>query len=130
MGKFRCAFLSCACLFLSTAFAADVAGIWTGQVTGRNGEPQDITFQFAQQGERLTGKMYGDSEDVPLTEGTVERDKISFTVVLTFGANKTVFHYSGTIEGRQMRLTRERERDPGEEKPKDTRQNFTLSRMT
>ena len=49
-------------------YAAGVDGIWTGQTPGRNGEVQDISFQFRLNGNTLTGKMFGDEFDLPIEE--------------------------------------------------------------
>src|SRR5690242_1209157 len=71
----RSALWICAALFIAPALGADdVSGIWTGQIAGRNGEPQDITFRFKQEGTVLTGKMYGDGDDIPITAGKIAGD--------------------------------------------------------
>jgi hypothetical protein len=113
-----------------TAVAADISGIWTGQAPGRNGETEDVTFQFKQKGATLTGKLYGDGEDLAIADGKLEGDVISFSVTLRSGSNERKLLYSGTVNGAQMHLTRKRE-NPG---PTGDRQNapqsFTLRRMT
>jgi hypothetical protein len=89
--------------------AADVDGIWTGRIAGRNNELRDITFRFKMQGDLLTGKMYGDDDDLPIADGKIEGDRISFTVGSDFGGGRFRFVFHGTVSAGEIRLTRERE---------------------
>jgi hypothetical protein len=117
-----------ACAF--AAAAGDISGIWTGQAPGRNGETEDVTFQFKQDGATLTGKLYGDSEDLAIADGKLEGDTISFSVTLRFGSNERKLLYSGTVDGAEMHLTRKRE-SPGPAGDRQSApQSFTLRRMT
>ncbi len=109
------------------ASGADLTGIWTGQAPGRNGETEDVTFRFRQDGAALNGKLYAETGDIPIVDGKVEGDRIRFSVVIRFSSNATTFTYSGTVNGDEIRMTRERDR-PGE-KPGPP-QTFTLKRMT
>ncbi len=119
-------------LFALAIYGAEATGIWTGQAPGRNGEAQDVTFNFRQSGDALTGKLYGDGEDTRIGDGKVSGDQISFTVASGFGQGKLL--YTGTIQGGQMQLTRERPGGGAEKKEaaKDTEkpQSFSLKRMT
>ena len=60
--------------------AADLSGTWTGVIPARNNELQDITFRLVQKGELLTGKLYRDTTSVPILEGKIVEDKITFRV--------------------------------------------------
>src|SRR5436305_11477472 len=86
-------------LFASVALAADISGIWAGQDSGRGG-PQDIAFRLKAQGATLTGTMFGDEFDLPISEGSITGDQIRFTVTTTnyYSGSKTVFRYTGTIK--------------------------------
>jgi len=119
-------------LFLSVLAAADVTGIWTGQIKGRNGETQDITFRFQQEGTSLTGKIYGDNEDTMLADGKVAGDEIRFTVTNEFGGGRGKYVYTGTVNGSTMQLTRDREspRPGAGGDRRNSKQTFTLKRMT
>lgn len=127
----RSVLLGCAIVLLGTALRAeDVSGIWTGQITGRNGEPQDITFRFKQDGTVLMGKMYGDSDDVPISAGKIDGGEISFTVPNDFGGGRFKLVFRGTVSGDEMHLTRDREGGSADsDKRRNTRQNFTLKRL-
>jgi hypothetical protein len=93
-------------------FGADLSGIWTGQTVGRNGYPEDVSFRFQQSGDAISGKMYGENESTPISEGKVEGDTIRFVVVTELNGqiNRTI--YSGHIlnaKGDEIEVTRERE---------------------
>ena len=93
---------------------ADVSGIWMGQIAGRNGEPQDIAFKFTQSGEKLQGKLYGDYQSTPISDGKVAGDEVSFVVIAPEQAgnqiNQARLRFSGSIKGGgEIELTRERE---------------------
>jgi hypothetical protein len=114
-------------------YAAGVDGIWTGQTPGRNGEVQDISFQFRLNGNTLTGKMFGDEFDLPIEEGSTTGDQIKFTITTTnyYNGNKTKFIYTGTIRGDEIELNRERaERDKEEgDKRQNSKQTVKLKRL-
>lgn len=82
-------------LLLSAAlsFAADITGKWTFNVVldAGSGSP---TFEFKQNGEKLTGSYHGQFGDAELT-GTVKGDKVEFS----FGGQLGTVVYSGTLEG-------------------------------
>ncbi len=83
-----------AVLLLSAAlsFAADISGKWTFNVVldAGSGSP---TFDFKQQGEKLTGTYHGQFGEANVT-GTVKGDKVEFS----FGGDAGSAKYSGTIE--------------------------------
>jgi hypothetical protein len=119
-------------LFIFVLSAADITGIWTGQVQGRNGETLEITFRFKQDGTTLTGKMYGDNEDIPLADGKISGNQISFSVTNEFGGGRAKFVYTGALDGSSIQLTRDREgaRPAGNGgERRSFKQTFTLKRM-
>jgi hypothetical protein len=90
--------------------AAEVDGIWVGQQQGRRGEPEDLAFRFKLDGQVVTGKMFGDEADLPISEGSFSGDQIRFVVTTTnyYSGTKTKFIYIGAIKNGEMELTRER----------------------
>ena len=69
-------------LAAATAWAADVTGKWSGQMSGPNGETT-MTANFRQSGRELTGTIDGPGgEPMKIQDGTVDGDKIAFTVAL------------------------------------------------
>jgi len=103
-------------MIATTAFGADVSGIWLGQVKARNAE-QDIAFQFVQKGTMLGGKLYGDYGSSPIVEGKISGDQVTFLVVTREQAgnevNESRVRFSGCLNGGEMELTRERESSTG-----------------
>lgn len=102
-----------AAFFLAAgAFAADLSGIWVGQVPTRNGEFLDIAFQLRQTGTTLSGKLYGDYRSDRIVEGTVEGDQVRFVVLVAEQAgneiNETRTVFTGTLKNGELELTRER----------------------
>jgi hypothetical protein len=87
--------------------AANVSGIWTGQVTDKNGDPVDLSFRFEQNGDKLAGKMYGDNESTPITDGKVDGDQVTFSVGSELNGSISSFVYVGKIEGGEIIVTRE-----------------------
>ena len=109
----RTAFLIGGLLCSWTMFAADFAGIWVGQIPGRNGELQDIAFQFTQTGTKLSGKLYGDYQSTPITEGKIEGNRITFLLIAPEQAgnqiNETRLRFFGNMQSGEVEMTRERE---------------------
>jgi hypothetical protein len=83
-----------------TAFGADVAGKWKATYQSQDG-PRDVTFVFQVHDGKLSGTATGPHGETPITEGTVEGDKINFTVATdSFKAVLT-----GTVSGDEMKLS-------------------------
>lgn len=113
--------------------AADLGGIWTGPAAGRHGKKDDVAFQFKMKGRMLTGKMFGDEFDFPIEDGSVDGNKVRFSVMATnyYSGAKIRFVFTGTITGDALELTRERILTPGEEPPEEgLKQTFTLKKLT
>jgi hypothetical protein len=89
-------------------WAVDVSGIWTAQVVDRNGDSQDVSFRFAQSGDTLTGKMYGDNESTPIADGKIVGNQVTFTVTNELNGQISKFVYSGTMNGNEIEVTRDR----------------------
>ncbi len=111
MGRlFLCGLLGCLALA-----AADFNGIWVGQIpTGRDGALQDVAFKMTQNGNALTGKLYGDYQSSPITEARVSGDLITFVVVATAQQNgneinTTRLRFTGSLKGGALELTRDRD---------------------
>jgi hypothetical protein len=90
-------------------YAADVAGKWTAQVPGREGQTREATFTFAVDGETLTGTVSAPMGELPISEGTVKGDAIAFATVANFNGNEFKILYKGTVAGDEIKFTRQRE---------------------
>jgi hypothetical protein len=92
-------------LTLGMSFAADIDGKWTGQVEGRNG-PQPQTIMLKSAGNALTGSVQGGrGGPSEISNGTIDGNNVSFTVVREFGQNKITQEYKGAISGSELKLT-------------------------
>jgi len=111
-------------LLTMTALAADVSGKWTAQVPGRGGQTREATFTFKADGGTLTGTVSGRQGDMPIADGKIDGDTISFTQTLEFNGNTIKFLYKGAVSGDEIKFTRTR--DGGEGEP----QTFTAKRAS
>ena len=100
-------------IIASALNAEDFSGIWVGQIPTRNGETQEIAFQFSQEGAKLSGKLYGDYRSTVLVEGKISGNVVAFAIASQEQAgnqiNETRFRFSGRMTDGQIELTRERE---------------------
>jgi hypothetical protein len=86
------------------AYAADVDGRWTGSMTTPGGEVP-VTFVFKAEGEKLTGAMIGmDGNEIPIADGKIEGDKISYSVTLDFGGMPFQMLYQGVVTPAEITL--------------------------
>jgi hypothetical protein len=88
-------------LFLALPVQAqhvDVTGKWeTTRETPRG--TMTTTFTFNQDGGTLTGTVGSQRGDSEITNGSIEGNKITFTLVMTMGDRTMEMVYSGTVEG-------------------------------
>src|SRR5450432_3455962 len=71
-------------LFTSALWAAEASGKWSAQVPGRSGQMRDVTFVLKASAENLTGTMSGRNGDVPISDGKVNGDDISFSFIFSY----------------------------------------------
>jgi hypothetical protein len=94
--------------------AFDLTGTWMGLIPGEGRRPsEDISFQLLQQGDRLSGKLYGESSSSPIIEGEVRADgRVRFVVETREQAGNQIniveYHFSGQLCEGGIDLTRER----------------------
>jgi len=101
-------FLSCLLLVLAlsaTAYAADVDGKWTGTVsTGQGDIP--VVFNLKADGAKLTGSTTGlDGGEVPINDGKVDGNTITFTVTFDFGGMPFMLSYKGIVSKDEIKVT-------------------------
>jgi len=91
-------------IFAGAAFA-DVTGNWSGTVTMGDQE-FPLSYTFKQDGATLTGTVTGPQGDpIPLKEGKIEGDKISFYVQVEGPNGSMKFVSQGTVKGEEIALT-------------------------
>ncbi len=108
-------------LLLAVAMAADISGKWMGDMPGRGGDTAPTTFTFKVDGDKLTGSVAGAQGEMPIQEGKIAGNQISFSTTFDAGGNSIKILYKGTLSGDQMKMTRERE---GAGQPRE----FTIKR--
>jgi len=90
-------------------FAADVTGKWTAQVPGRGGNMMERTFNFKAEGDKLSGSMSGfqGGADIPISDGKVSGDTISFVTSIERNGNTFKSNYTGTVAGDEIKFKME-----------------------
>ena len=90
-------------LLAVSAFAADIDGKWSGTISTPNGDfPQNFTFKA--DGAMLSGSLeLMPGMPVPITEGKVDGNNISFTVNLDFGMPFKLT-YTGVVSGNELKV--------------------------
>lgn len=87
------------------ALAADITGNWSG--TTSFGDNQfTLSYAFKHDGAKLTGTVTGpDGNSLPLVEGKVDGDNVTFAVSVDMNGNTAKFVSSGTIKGDEIAIT-------------------------
>jgi hypothetical protein len=81
----------------ATAFAADVTGTWTAQAPGRSGGMTTQTFTFKVEGAKLTGTVAGPAGQLPILDGKVDGESISFRQSLPLPIGAVTVTYTGVV---------------------------------
>ncbi|MBX6314612.1 MAG: hypothetical protein IRY99_17115 [Isosphaeraceae bacterium] len=98
---------------------ADANGTWKWSFTTQSGQTFEQTLKLKQEGERLTGTITGRmGNEIPIEEGKVQGDEVSFQVTREFGGNKVVQKYRGKLSGDTIKGKVEMERN-GETRSRD-----------
>jgi hypothetical protein len=89
------------CVSFMALAAEDATGTWKGTMDTPMGS-QTNTFVLKAEGDKLTGTMGNEMMgSLPISDGKVDGDKISFSITSDFG----VIAYSGTVKGDTLKLT-------------------------
>jgi|ERR1700733_4697979 hypothetical protein len=90
-------------LLAVSAFAADIDGKWTGNISTPNGDfPQ--TFTFKADGATLTGSLeFMPGMAIPIAEGKADGNNISFSVTIDIGMPLKLT-YTGVVSGSELKL--------------------------
>lgn len=87
-----------------TAFAADVDGTWVGTWESPGGAVV-LSYTFKADGSVLTGSSAGpDGNAIPIKDGKIDGDKISFVIEVDFGGGPTPIPYTGVVSPTQIKL--------------------------
>src|SRR5215471_2955377 len=100
------------------AWAADVTGKWTGEMEGRNGNTTTVNMNLKADGAKLTGTVSGRAGDTEISDGKVDGDDVSFTVVREFNGNQMKQNYKGKVDGGTIHFSVTMEGGMGNGKPR------------
>ncbi len=91
-------------LAAAPAFASDIDGKWTGSIDTPGGAMM-ITYLFKANGGTLTGNSLGpDGSPLPIKNGKIEGNKISFAQDIDFGQGPITFTYTGVVSPTDLKL--------------------------
>ena len=80
--------------------AADVTGKWTAEMQGQNGNTRTVTMNLKADGSKLTGTVSGGrGGEAEISDGKVDGNEVSFSVVREFNGNKMTSNYKGKVDG-------------------------------
>jgi hypothetical protein len=102
---------------MALVWTGDVSGKWTAQVPGRDGQPQETTFTFKVEGDKVTGTVSGRQGDTPIADGKISGDEISFTVTRERQGATIKQLYKGKVAGEEIKFTRSVEGGQGNRPP-------------
>ena len=115
-------------LMAGLALGADIDGKWSGQYNSGMGDPMTLVYTFKADGNTLTGTSLGGPDtEVPIKEGKIDGNNISFVVTVDFGGQEMKFNYKGILKGDEIELSFEMAGMPPMEGAAP--QKFTLKRV-
>jgi hypothetical protein len=105
-----------AAIFLAVtglALGADIDGTWTGTIQGPDGgQGFPISYTFKAEGTTLTGSMPGmpgpdgsPAKPVPIKDGKIDGNKISFSVSFDMGGQEMKMDYKGVLSGDSLKIS-------------------------
>ncbi len=84
-------------------FAADVDGKWNGTIPGMD---IPVSYTFKADGNTLTGSSSGpENTTIPIKDGKINGNNISFSVTFDFGGQETKIDYKGVVSADQIKLS-------------------------
>ncbi len=86
-----------------TVYCADLTGKWQWEMMASGGRTQ-YTLTLKQDGENLTGTVNSGEDTMPIRDGKVSGDKLSFVVARTWGNRETTMTYQGRVFGDEIRF--------------------------
>jgi hypothetical protein len=93
-------------LMAGFAFGADIDGKWSGQYNSGMGDPMTLVFTFKAEGTTLTGTSLGGPDtQIPIKDGKIDGNNISFVVVVDMGGQEMKFNYKGVLKGEELELS-------------------------
>jgi hypothetical protein len=94
-------------LAMATAAVAQskIDGNWEMSMQGRQGNTTTSTLTIKTDGNKLSGSIKRQRGETPISDGTVDGNKISFTVTRQTPNGEMKQAYSGTVDGDNIKGT-------------------------
>ena len=90
--------LAVSAILLPALSAADLTGHWVASQPGRGGQPQETSIWIKASGDTFTGYMSaGRNGDIPIVDGKVTGDQITFTTVTDVYGEERRQEYTGSV---------------------------------
>jgi hypothetical protein len=86
-------------------WAADVTGKWTAEMPGRGGQTMTMTMNLKAEGNNLTGTVSGRRGETEISDGKIDGDNVSFSVVHEFNGTQMKQNFKGKVEGDTIHFT-------------------------
>ena len=102
-----------AALLAVSAMAADVTGKWVAKVEGKDGQVSEQVFNLKADGATLTGNVTTPRGETAISNGKIDGDAISFTIVRETPNGTMKMLYKGKVSGDELKLHMEREGGQG-----------------
>lgn len=100
-------------LLSGICYAADLTGAWNATTRMPDGSKHKSVLNLQVQGTKLTGKIVSKRGTAEITNGMVNENDVSFTVVRVGNGDELRIEFRGNVEGDTMRLRmRYRDHDP------------------
>jgi alpha-galactosidase len=95
----------CILLLAMTCSAADLAGTWKVEQTGRNGQKRVTTYVFKTRGETFTGLVATATEQRDILNGVIRQNQITFDTHFEFYEPGRIESYKGELSGDQLTIS-------------------------
>jgi hypothetical protein len=91
-------------LAAGAAYGATVDGKWEGLVKGPDGNPSPISYLFKAKGTIVTGTVAGGGVTLPIRDGKIVGNNISFALDVEYGGRQMMFQYKGVVAPNQIKF--------------------------
>lgn len=87
----------------AAALCADLTGNWQWQSAGASGRVV-YTLTLKQDGASVTGSLSTEGDVMPIRDGKVTGDRVSFVVARSWGGRERTMAYTGRLSGDEIRF--------------------------
>ena len=82
---------------------ASASGTWKWTRKGQDGQEHESKLKLKQDGEKLTGTLTRDSNDLEIKDGKVKDGEISFRITFERDGNEVNVKFQGKLEGDKIK---------------------------